>query len=504
MKKILVFAVILALLVPAAAFAAAEFTLGGFVKLDTFWSSTQAGKNMNTPIQPSNNPDFQHGRVKFTAQGSRFNLTIKGPDLWGAKTSGFIEMDFDSAEQGVVSNATAAGATAFTALNASNNYTPRLRHAMFRFNWPTTELLFGQYWSMFCEFYNESVQDGPLQGFGMPTARLAQVRVSQQFGDGFTIAGLIGEPTNALGTNQTLAFGGTYTGLNNGESSETPQVQAKLQYQKDLWGKAAYYGAPMPFTARVIGGWQRNVYRPNAQIVTGQNLTAVSTLSQNALSTYNVQFGNHQYLDPWMLMANMFLPVIPTNSANLAGTASLSVQGYIGQGLGTFGNNTSTGTNDTYGKFNASYGAPGVVRIQAFDEELYKQYGGYVQGQYYFTNHWFTNVTYGMQKQFGVSQTRYNQLQGPVSAAGNPQGYGWVGLANQPNFNQEVDFTLWYRPIQAFKFGLQYTWQRSQWMQVNATPATFVTQNGLATATQQNSSNSGMSSRVEFVGFFYF
>ena len=53
MKKFLVFAVILALLVPAAAFAAAEFTLGGFIKLDAMWDSQNGvGKNLNgTPAR---------------------------------------------------------------------------------------------------------------------------------------------------------------------------------------------------------------------------------------------------------------------------------------------------------------------------------------------------------------------------------------------------------------------------------------------------------------------
>ena len=44
---------------------------------------------------------LNHGRLKFTAQGSRFNFTIKGPKLWGAQVTGFIEMDFDSAEVGI-------------------------------------------------------------------------------------------------------------------------------------------------------------------------------------------------------------------------------------------------------------------------------------------------------------------------------------------------------------------------------------------------------------------
>ncbi len=45
MKKFIVFAVVLALLVPAAAFAVTEFSLGGFIKLDAMWDSTQNSKN---------------------------------------------------------------------------------------------------------------------------------------------------------------------------------------------------------------------------------------------------------------------------------------------------------------------------------------------------------------------------------------------------------------------------------------------------------------------------
>ena len=41
MKKILILLVILALAIPSAALAATEFSLGGYIKLDTFWDSTQ-------------------------------------------------------------------------------------------------------------------------------------------------------------------------------------------------------------------------------------------------------------------------------------------------------------------------------------------------------------------------------------------------------------------------------------------------------------------------------
>jgi hypothetical protein len=463
MKKTLVFAVILALLLPAAAFAATEFTLGGFVKLDSFWDSSQAAKNLNTPIARENNIGagaLHHGRMKFTAQGSRFNFTIKGPDLWGAKTTGYIEMDFDAAENG----------TNNQAIGASQSYTPRLRHAMFRFNWPTTELLFGQYWSMFCEFYNESVQDGPLQGHGMPTARLAQVRVTQKLPEGFSVAALIGEPNSIVGGFQN-------TGIStSGETAETPQIQAKLQYEQDLWGKAAYYGRPMPFTARVIGGIQRNN-------MTGPvGIAGSTTFGQNVFGATNAlsSIGNHTYLTPWMIMGNVFIPVIPTHSANLAGTASLSAQWFVGQGLGAFGEQTFG--QDVYAQFN------NLSSRYNYEQRLYNRYGGYIQGQYYFTNHWFTNVTWGMEKIFNVSQDRNIQL---VTAA-NPGGYTFAG-ADSPNFWQEVDFTLWYRPITAIKFGLQYAWSQTRWMQSLSSGVVG-----------QNTSNSGTASRVEFVGYFYF
>ena len=48
----------------------------------------------------------------------------------------------------------------------------------------------------------------------------------------------------------------------------------------------------------------------------------------------NVQ---NQYLNPWMVMGTLFIPVIPTQSANLAGTASILTQWWIGQGVEAFG-----------------------------------------------------------------------------------------------------------------------------------------------------------------------
>ncbi len=177
MKKTILVLVVLALLVPAAAFAATEFSLGGFIKLDTFWDSTQNTKNALTAIARNNDQLYHHGLFGMTAQGSRFNFTIKGPKLWGATTTGFIEMDFDGSGDARQSN--------------THSYALRLRHAMFRLNWPETELMFGQYWGMFSEFVPEATGDADMMFHGWTFQRTPQIRLTQKFAGAWTIAGAI-------------------------------------------------------------------------------------------------------------------------------------------------------------------------------------------------------------------------------------------------------------------------------------------------------------------------
>jgi hypothetical protein len=493
MKKFIVLAVVLALLVPAAAFAATEFSLGGFVKLDTMWDSNNStGKNLNVAPYRNNDVSANHGRLKFTAQGSRFNFTIKGPQLWGAQVTGFIEMDFDAAEVGALGFGTAnTNGVAFG--GASNSYTPRLRHAMFRFNWPTSELLFGQYWSMFCEWYPELVEDGPFQLTGTPTARLPQIRFTQKFLGDWTVAALFGAsnqsslPSGANGPYNVV--------INNGQSAESPQVQGKVTYAHDLWGKAAYYGVPIPFTASFVAGWQRSVMR-------SQDITAATlgTFDGNNLvaANHNVNVQN-QYLNPWLMMGSLFVPVIPTHSANLAGTASILTNWWLGQGVEAFGfGGVASNLYKFMNNFNNTW---------FYDAELLKKFGGQVQGQYYFSNQWFLNAAYGVSKAFDVNRSRFLRGSG-VFGVNNMEWY----FGDNAQTIQQVAVTLWYRPIQAIKFGLQYEYAMARYFQYRgplngtgggATSSTLITTAAPLT-NNVNRSNFGEDHRVEFVGFFYF
>ena len=460
MKKTLLLLAIVALLaVPVTALAATEFSLGGFIKLDSFWDSTQEGKNINSAILRNNSPAFQHGRYFMTAQGSRFNFTIKGPKLWGATVTGFIEVDFDSDTEPGTPFRAGSTPTAVQPLNASHGYTPRMRHAMFRLNWPETELLFGQYWSMFCEYYPELLQDGPLQFHGVPTHRLAQVRVTQKWRE-FTVSGLVGVPTDINNTGPTDTTSLQWKGAN----SETPQLQAKIAYEKDLWGKAPFYGVPRGFVAQVVAGWQRS--RFNRGTFTAYWFDD----DDHRLATFTALQRDNQYLNHWMVQGTLFIPVIPTYSANLAGTASLQAQWYVGAGLEAFGEATSANNSMwTIQNFGESY-----------DRELQKRYGGYVQAQYYFTNQWFTTFVWSMNKAYGVDKSYQ------------------VFSAEPFRWWQEYSLALWYRPIQALKFGVQYSYNRTDYfMKAGPTPTK-------TPADYQNITDKGEAHRIEFVGLFFF
>ncbi len=464
MKKHAFFAVVLVALlaVPVVALAQTEFTLGGYLKLETFWDSTQAAKNLNTPIQRENNRAFNHGRFMATAQSSRFNFTIKGPKLWGATVTGFLEVDFDGTNEFLTGN------------SASNNYTPRLRHAFFRLNWPETELLFGQYWSYFSEFYPESIQDGPFQGHGCATARLPQVRVTQTFGLGngkVTLSGLIGKPTDTSPTSDAgFGYAGSVTpalpGTANrdlgqtGTSSEMPQIQAKVAYEADLWGKAPFYGRPRGFVAQVAAGWQRTRYpagfSTGARVFDANNYFGPVTAIQRS----------QEYKNNWMVQFNLFIPVIPTTTANLAGTASLSAQFYLGDGLAAFGE--ATDTNNSYFSLIQVVGPlTGVV-----DRKLMKQYGGYLQAQYYFTNQWYLNAVYGFSKVYGIDRATYVTI--------NDQYRTW----------HEANITLYYRPVTPLRFGLQYAYSRTDWLQ--------------RTTVDGQTKDTGDGHRVSFGAWFFF
>jgi hypothetical protein len=459
-NKAVAFLVVVSLLaLPAVAFAATEFTLGGYVKMEAIWDSTQVNKNFLEFVRRNNDANFQHGRLKFTAENTRMNFTIKGPDIWGAKTTGYIEWDFDN-----------------NARNTSQAYTSfqhkagvGLRHAMFRLNWPDTELMLGQYWSLLTEEIPETANFGACTTAGAPFIREPQIRLTQGFGLGpgkMTASIALAEPMNGL---WGLALNTNQVNLNNaygGESSEIPKVLTRVKYDADLWGKAAFWGRLRPFSVRLGGAWWRERFRAYTGL-------AARTFGQD---NYNDVTGpvtmtqpDQQYLDHWLAEGSVFIPLIPTHTKNLAGTASLLTQWWVGAGMDGWIEDLPN--NASFLEFDFVDAVTGDL---VGDRELLKRWGGFVQLQYYFTNQWYTSLVWGINRAFDVNRGT------------------WIGDggADPIKTNQHYYATLWYRPIQALKFGLEYTYVRTDYFQ--------------NTTTGSQISDKGENHRMMFCGFFLF
>ncbi len=143
MKKILLIALAVAVgfCLPLTAQAKTEFELGGYIRLDAWWASQNGFSTSFSGYSARDNVlNANHGKFLMNANASRFNFTIKGPELWGGKVVGFIEADFDG------SDTITAGTTGTSTNDSSFNQAKlRLRHAMFKITWPEQEVLFGQY-----------------------------------------------------------------------------------------------------------------------------------------------------------------------------------------------------------------------------------------------------------------------------------------------------------------------------------------------------------------------
>src|SRR5512145_2349108 len=106
---------------------------GGFIKTDIIWDSRQTvdlreGHFLLLPKPEVPDPDGNDLNAKasfnFLSIQSRLRGDIKGPDALGAKTSGMFEAEF------------------FGTTDADMNGF-RLRHAIVKLNWKSTELMVG-------------------------------------------------------------------------------------------------------------------------------------------------------------------------------------------------------------------------------------------------------------------------------------------------------------------------------------------------------------------------
>jgi hypothetical protein len=514
MKKIflLVLAVAVVFSLPLTAQAKVDFELGGFIRMDMMWNSQGAASYTLASFATRDNVlNGNHGKFMMNANASRFNFTLKGPEVWGGKVTGFMEFDFDGQP---VTTTVGPNSTVDSPFIQGKI---RLRHAMFKIAYPDREFLFGQYWSINSELIPETADSGGYCLYGATQLRIPQVRYTQKFMDGFDGSITINAP-------QSGRWGVNVDAANpaEGETSETPMVEAKLRFEQDLYGKAAWYGKPRAFYVGLGAGYFRSrsvptqyvnsqtqnyswngaawaladpVSRVNSWVTLGQTnwtfprvalpglgtLPAVpgplgyfSATTRNAMNVRESNYANH-----WLFLIENFTPIIPTLNKDLSGSLGLAHQWWIGQGVSAW--RLDLPGNDRYYRFAGNNAAANTID---YDMTFIKRYGGWAQLQYYFTNEIFTNLNFGFEKGFGFDQQRNPFAPGGYSFA-CPYGFDPVKTT------WRAGVTQWYRPVPAIKFAVQYTWMRTEYYQttqqlINNSTTNYLTQ---ASPTTSNSGN---------------
>lgn len=146
----------------------------GFVKSDLLFDSRQTvnvreGHFLLYPKNESLDPEGKDINAQSTLNmlsiQTRLKLLVSGPDVWGAKSSAFIEGEF------------------FGTTNADINGF-RLRHAFVKLQWPKTMFLAGQFWH---PLFNTRCYPGTVSfNTGAPFepfSRNPQLRVKQDLGN---------------------------------------------------------------------------------------------------------------------------------------------------------------------------------------------------------------------------------------------------------------------------------------------------------------------------------
>ncbi|MBP7530087.1 MAG: hypothetical protein KA801_19355 [Syntrophorhabdaceae bacterium] len=295
-----------------------DVTFGGYVKYDLGWSSqnthTDAPYAFRSSTANRSVLADEYGNTFASSGETRFNFLVKGPDLWGARTSAFIEGDF----RGV---------------NSGNQYGGfQLRHAYMKLNWSSAELLIGQAWQQWgMLYYPASVgfMDGTMYIKGIRTPQIA-------FRYFFTkeLNAMIGvaSPTNSMGAVRQY---------NDGYArSNWPGLQGEIAYWSDRCGKIGPHNLKF-----ALGGYY------------GKD-------KEEYVDPANAANYKDDTINTWMTAFRYSIPIVPEKKGNKAMSVLLNGNFFVGQNPG--GNNwLATATAGHYDRPDNSVTAPTLFGLWA-------------------------------------------------------------------------------------------------------------------------------------------
>jgi len=418
MKKTFVIMLALFLAVPVMSYAGSatsrfDMTIGGNVNFNFGYNSQNYNQDsFHAPTRDSragtSNLNADKGNVRYSVADSQINFLSRGPDAFGAKTMGFMAIDFRGGNTGNQ----VGGA--------------QLQYAFVKFDWANSYLLMGKAGAETLSAYaRKFVIAGDASATeGIGGIRPISIAYRQKFMKDFNfMVGLIQH------TDQGGSSGGT--GNNNGFGrSQWPAFQGELGYETQACGKigpdALKFGLGGLFGRENRTAWN-----------TGAGSVA------NATGTYN-----EDYVNAWMVGLRGFVPIIPEKKESKQNALALSAIGYVGQNAWPWLGPPGPGVGSYFRPANTSNG--GVPNTATSPT----MYGGFAQLTYYINNTTYVNAQYGVLKQNYSSAAR----NGWGYPAGNTFGANetnWLGV-NAINQFRVYGLSIFNDPSPSVRVGFEW------------------------------------------------
>lgn len=345
MKRFLVILVAVMLAVPMASFAGDatsrwDVAIGGFVKFDMGYADQALGADYDRALRDSDvaeNMGDEFGNLYTAAGETRLNVLIKGPEGWGAKTTGFVEGEF-------------RGSTSASTYGAFS-----LRHAYMRMQWKNDTLTIGQTWQKWAYI---PLYSNILLGVNMLTAfdrgrRQPQIMWDHNFNKNLSFSVGVISPNNSMGT-----FGNTR--VDEFSLSGYPFGEAEVRWTSDACGK--------------IGTWQMLFALGGFY---GQNRKIIPSITTPTAPDYD-----DELVDAWGLAFKGFIPIIPEKKGNKSGALSLYGMLFTTQNPSWYLGSLAVGPYNRGTSRNPDYAVPVLT-------------GGWGGVSYWFTHNLFASFWYG-------------------------------------------------------------------------------------------------------------
>jgi len=345
MKKLLLVLIAGLLAIPALGNAGSvssryDVTFGGFVKYDLGYSTQNSHADPSKAFRQDTSDMSvladDYSNTFMTGAETRFNFLVKGPELWGARTTAFIEGDFRGTTTG----------------NAYGGF--QLRHAFMKLNGKSAELFIGQgyqQWGM--PYYQAQIGADDFKQYlkGIRTPQLA-------------FRFFLGKEFNAMiGLTSATEWSGTTRQYNDGYArSGWPGLQGEIAYWSDRCGKIGSNN--LKFALGAYFGRDAETYNDPA------NPTQIKDST----------------IDAWITAFRYSIPIVPERQGNKAMSVLLNGNFFIGQNVA--GNNwmgTSGPSNGAYLRPNNDAAAPTL-------------FGLFTQASWWITDKLSVNGLYGYLK----------------------------------------------------------------------------------------------------------